>query len=146
MIQKHDLPILEYDFDSIEVIRPNHGAEQLVLPEEGCGEGLLIVHQVPNAQDDMVGLDGFDVGQFLDEGRHVGDGRLQVAVVDLCVGHLPKLGDMTGRQLMGGDRKDEFFGVHVWGNLLFGWLIVAFYRSSEATCVADLAKRSMWQG
>ena len=36
MIQKHDLPILEYDFDSIEVIRPNHGAEQLVLPENVC--------------------------------------------------------------------------------------------------------------
>ena len=40
MIQKHDLPILEYDFDSIEVIRPNHGAEQLVLPEK-CVFGLL---------------------------------------------------------------------------------------------------------
>ena len=42
--------------------------EQLVLLEEGCGEGLLIVYQVPNAQDDVVGLDGFDAGQFLDEG------------------------------------------------------------------------------
>lgn len=40
MIQKHDLPILEYDFDSIEVIRPNHGAEQLVLPEK-CVFGFL---------------------------------------------------------------------------------------------------------
>ena len=34
MIQKHELPILEYDFDSTEVIRPNHGAEELVLPEK----------------------------------------------------------------------------------------------------------------
>ena len=34
MIQKHELPILEYDFDSVEVIRPNHGAEQLKLPEK----------------------------------------------------------------------------------------------------------------
>ena len=40
MIQKHDLPILEYDFDSIEVIRPNHGAEQLILPEK-CVFGFL---------------------------------------------------------------------------------------------------------
>ena len=40
MIQKHDLPILEYDFDSIEVIRPNHGVEQLVLPEK-CVFGFL---------------------------------------------------------------------------------------------------------
>ena len=40
MIQKHDLPILEYDFDSIEVIRPDHGAEQLVLPEK-CVFGFL---------------------------------------------------------------------------------------------------------
>ena len=40
MIQKHDLPILEYDSDSIEVIRPNHGAEQLVLPEK-CVFGFL---------------------------------------------------------------------------------------------------------
>ena len=36
MIQKHDLPILEYDFDSIEVIRPNHGAEQLVFRKNVC--------------------------------------------------------------------------------------------------------------
>ena len=34
MIQKHELPILEYDFHSEEVIRPNHGAEQLRLPEK----------------------------------------------------------------------------------------------------------------
>ena len=34
MIQKHELPILEYDPDSTEVIRPNHGAEELVLPEK----------------------------------------------------------------------------------------------------------------
>ena len=40
MIQKHALPILEYDSDSIEVIRPNHGAEQLVLPEK-CVFGFL---------------------------------------------------------------------------------------------------------
>ena len=33
MIQKHELPILEYDSNSEEVIRPNHGAEQLKLPE-----------------------------------------------------------------------------------------------------------------
>lgn len=34
MIQKNELPILEYDFDSPEVIKPNHSAEQLVLPEK----------------------------------------------------------------------------------------------------------------
>lgn len=34
MIQKHELPILEYDPNSEEVIRPNHGAEQLKLPEK----------------------------------------------------------------------------------------------------------------
>ena len=34
MIQKHELPILEYDSNSEEVIRPNHGAEQLKLPEK----------------------------------------------------------------------------------------------------------------
>lgn len=34
MIQKHEIPILEYDPDSPEVIRPNHDAEQLVLPEK----------------------------------------------------------------------------------------------------------------
>ena len=34
MIQKHELPILEYDSNSEEVIRPNHGAEQLELPEK----------------------------------------------------------------------------------------------------------------
>ena len=34
MIQKHELPILEYDSNSEEVIRPNHGAEQLNLPEK----------------------------------------------------------------------------------------------------------------
>ena len=33
MIQKHELPILEYDSNSEEVIRPNHGAEQLKLPK-----------------------------------------------------------------------------------------------------------------
>ena len=40
MIQKHELPILEYDSNSEEVIRPNHGAEQLVLPEK-CVFGFL---------------------------------------------------------------------------------------------------------
>ena len=34
MIQKHELPILEYDSNSEEVIKPNHGAEQLKLPEK----------------------------------------------------------------------------------------------------------------
>ena len=34
MIQKHELPILEYDSGSEEVIKPNHGAEQLKLPEK----------------------------------------------------------------------------------------------------------------
>ena len=34
MIQKNELPILEYDFNSPEVLRPNHSAEQLVLPEK----------------------------------------------------------------------------------------------------------------
>lgn len=34
MIQKHELPILEYDSNSEEVIRPNHGAEQPKLPEK----------------------------------------------------------------------------------------------------------------
>ena len=34
MIQKHELPILEYDSSSEEVIKPNHGAEQLKLPEK----------------------------------------------------------------------------------------------------------------
>ena len=34
MIQKHELPILEYDFGSEEVIKPNLGAEQLKLPEK----------------------------------------------------------------------------------------------------------------
>lgn len=40
MIQKHEIPILEYDSDSAEVIRPDHGAEQLVLPEK-CVFGFL---------------------------------------------------------------------------------------------------------
>ena len=34
MIQKHELPILEYDSGSEEVIKPNHGSEQLKLPEK----------------------------------------------------------------------------------------------------------------
>ena len=34
MIQKHELPILEYDSGSEEVIKPNQGAEQLKLPEK----------------------------------------------------------------------------------------------------------------
>lgn len=34
MIQKNEFPILEYDFDSIEILKPNHGAEQLTLPEK----------------------------------------------------------------------------------------------------------------
>ena len=33
-MQKHELPILEYDSGSEEVIKPNHGAEQLKLPEK----------------------------------------------------------------------------------------------------------------
>ena len=36
MIQKHDLPILEYDFDSIEVIRPNHGASSSSFRKNVC--------------------------------------------------------------------------------------------------------------
>lgn len=32
MIQKHEIPLLEYDPDSAEVIRPNHGAEELHRP------------------------------------------------------------------------------------------------------------------
>ena len=35
MIQKNEFPILEYDFDSTEILKPNHGAEQLTLPEKG---------------------------------------------------------------------------------------------------------------
>ena len=34
MIQKNEFPILEYDFDSTEILKPNHGAEQLTLPEK----------------------------------------------------------------------------------------------------------------
>lgn len=34
MIQKHEIPLLEYDPDSAEVLRPNHGAEELHLPEK----------------------------------------------------------------------------------------------------------------
>lgn len=34
MIQRHEIPLLEYDSDSAEVIRPNHGAENLHLPEK----------------------------------------------------------------------------------------------------------------
>lgn len=34
MIQKNEIPILEYDFDSLEVIRPDHDAEDLNLPEK----------------------------------------------------------------------------------------------------------------
>ena len=30
MIQKNEFPILEYDFDSTEILKPNHGAEQLL--------------------------------------------------------------------------------------------------------------------
>ena len=41
MIQKHELPILEYDSNSEEVIRPNHGAEQLKLPEK-CVYAFLV--------------------------------------------------------------------------------------------------------
>ena len=31
MIQKNEFPILEYDFDSTEILKPNHGAEQQIL-------------------------------------------------------------------------------------------------------------------
>ena len=34
MITKNEIPILEYDNFSIEVIRPNHGREDLKLPEK----------------------------------------------------------------------------------------------------------------
>lgn len=34
MIEKNELPILEYDTSSEEVIKPNHGAESLRLPEK----------------------------------------------------------------------------------------------------------------
>ena len=34
MLQKNEIPILEYDCDSPEVLRPNHGAEHLHLPEK----------------------------------------------------------------------------------------------------------------
>ena len=34
MIRKNEFPILEYDFDSTEILKPNHGAEQLTLPEK----------------------------------------------------------------------------------------------------------------
>jgi hypothetical protein len=34
MIRKHELPILEYDDASPEVLRPNHDAEDLHLPEK----------------------------------------------------------------------------------------------------------------
>lgn len=34
MIRKHELPILEYDDASPEVLRPNHDAEDLYLPEK----------------------------------------------------------------------------------------------------------------
>ena len=34
MITKNEIPILEYDDFSIEVIRPNHGRENLKLPEK----------------------------------------------------------------------------------------------------------------
>lgn len=34
MIQKNEFPILEYDFDSTEILKPNHGAEHLTLPEK----------------------------------------------------------------------------------------------------------------
>jgi len=33
MIIKNEIPILEYDNFSIEVIKPNHGCEELKLPE-----------------------------------------------------------------------------------------------------------------
>ncbi len=33
MIQKNEFPILEYDFDSTEIVKPNPGAEQLTRPE-----------------------------------------------------------------------------------------------------------------
>ena len=34
MIYKNEIPVLEYDDTSAEVIKPNHGAEDLVLPEK----------------------------------------------------------------------------------------------------------------
>lgn len=34
MIHKNELPILEYDPDSTEVLKPNHSAEHLALPEK----------------------------------------------------------------------------------------------------------------
>ena len=34
MIIKNEIPILEYDNFSIEVIKPNHGCEELKLPEK----------------------------------------------------------------------------------------------------------------
>ena len=34
MIIKNEIPVLEYDDYSIEVIRPNHGCEDLKLPEK----------------------------------------------------------------------------------------------------------------
>ena len=34
MIIKNEIPILEYDTESLEMIRPNHGAENLKLPEK----------------------------------------------------------------------------------------------------------------
>ncbi len=40
MIQKNEFPILEYDFDSTEILQPNHGAEQLTLPEK-CDFAIL---------------------------------------------------------------------------------------------------------
>jgi len=40
MIQKHEIPILEYDYDSGEVIKPNHEAKQLILPQK-CIFGFL---------------------------------------------------------------------------------------------------------
>lgn len=40
IVQKNEFPILEYDCDSLEAIRPNHGAENLKLPEK-CVYGFL---------------------------------------------------------------------------------------------------------
>ena len=34
MIHKNEIPVLEYDDTSAEVIKPNHGAEDLGLPEK----------------------------------------------------------------------------------------------------------------
>lgn len=34
MIEKNEIPILEYDTSSEEVIKPNHSAEFLRLPEK----------------------------------------------------------------------------------------------------------------